>query len=134
MENKTTLNEEFITEGASKVKETDVKTVIEQSGSIMKKIGSYSTISHLVDDVKVLLAMLTAYWNQEYDKIPWWVISAVVFSMLYLINPFDLIPDFIPVIGVIDDALVIMLCLKLIEEELQGFKDWVSNNPPKQIK
>jgi len=126
MENKD-VNETFIQEGASKIKESDVKNVINQSGSIINKMSSYGSISHLIDDVKLLLSMIHAYWNEEYKEIPWWVISAITFTMLYLTNPFDLIPDFIPVIGVIDDALVIMLCLKLIEEELLTFKDWQEN-------
>ena len=39
----------------------------------------------------------------NYKKIPFGTIAAVVASLLYFVSPIDVIPDFIPVIGYIDD-------------------------------
>jgi uncharacterized membrane protein YkvA (DUF1232 family) len=38
-------------------------------------------------------------------KYRWWVILA---SLAYLVIPFDIVPDFIPVIGQIDDAITLL--------------------------
>ena len=39
-------------------------------------------------------------------KYRWWVVGA---SLVYLVSPIDLAPDFIPFIGLIDDTLIISL-------------------------
>jgi uncharacterized membrane protein YkvA (DUF1232 family) len=39
-------------------------------------------------------------------KYRWWVVGA---SLVYLVSPIDLAPDFIPFVGLIDDTLIISL-------------------------
>jgi uncharacterized membrane protein YkvA (DUF1232 family) len=39
-------------------------------------------------------------------KYRWWVVGA---SIVYLVSPIDLAPDFIPFVGLIDDTLIISL-------------------------
>jgi uncharacterized membrane protein YkvA (DUF1232 family) len=50
-------------------------------------------------------------------KYRWWVIGG---SLLYVLSPIDIAPDFIPFIGQIDDAIVITL---LATELAQLLKD-----------
>ena len=38
-------------------------------------------------------------------------------------NPFDLVPDMLPVIGQLDDVAVIGACLILVEQDLHKYKD-----------
>jgi uncharacterized membrane protein YkvA (DUF1232 family) len=39
-------------------------------------------------------------------KYRWWVVAV---SIVYLVSPIDLIPDFIPFAGLVDDTLIISL-------------------------
>jgi uncharacterized membrane protein YkvA (DUF1232 family) len=39
-------------------------------------------------------------------KYRWWVVAA---SLVYLVSPVDIAPDFIPFVGLIDDTLIISL-------------------------
>ena len=57
----------------------------------------------------------------------------VVLGALYLANPIDLIPDFIPVLGQLDDALVIALVIRYINKHLPDFK-WEGLNRGKDTK
>jgi len=50
-------------------------------------------------------------------KIPFRTIAAIVAGLLYVLNLLDLIPDFIPLVGQIDDAAVIAACLLMVRQE-----------------
>lgn len=51
---------------------------------------------------------------------PWYVKLLVTVGLLYLLSPIDLIPDFIPVLGQLDDALLIAGLLKLVRRYGSG--------------
>ena len=69
---------------------------------------------------QLLYLMLRDWWQDEYE-VPWRVVAAITACLLYILNPFDLIPDFIPVIGVIDDLFVVGLAIALIRSDLQRY-------------
>jgi uncharacterized membrane protein YkvA (DUF1232 family) len=47
-------------------------------------------------------------------RVPWWAKALLPALALYLAMPFDLIPDFIPVLGYIDDLFVVLLAATLL--------------------
>lgn len=47
---------------------------------------------------------------------PWYVKLLITAGLLYLLSPIDLIPDFIPVIGQLDDVILITGLLKLVRK------------------
>jgi len=69
---------------------------------------------------KLLYLMLRDWWNDEYE-LPWRVVAAITACLLYVLNPFDLIPDFIPVLGAIDDLFVVGLTIALIRADLRRY-------------
>jgi uncharacterized membrane protein YkvA (DUF1232 family) len=44
--------------------------------------------------------------------------------LLYVLNPFDLVPDALPLLGLLDDAAVVSACLSLVEQDLRDYRDW----------
>jgi uncharacterized membrane protein YkvA (DUF1232 family) len=58
-----------------------------------------------------IYALYKAYRD---PRVPWYVKIIILFLLGYFISPIDLIPDFIPVIGYIDDILIISLTIYLI--------------------
>ena len=57
---------------------------------------------------------LTVYFVARDPRTPIIVRGLAVFVAAYALSPIDLIPDFIPVIGLLDDLLLIPLGLALV--------------------
>lgn len=72
--------------------------------------------------------MIKDYYNRKYTTVPWYVISAIGGALLYVLSPIDLIPDFIPFVGYIDDAAVIAFCINRISAEVDKYKRWKGIN------
>ena len=47
----------------------------------------------------------------------------------YLLTPIDLIPDFIPVLGYLDDVAVVGFLMKRISGDLDRFREWERGRP-----
>jgi uncharacterized membrane protein YkvA (DUF1232 family) len=114
---------------AQRVTEQDVEKVLNKSEDIRRQFESEGPLGKFVEDFKLLMALVKDYWRGRYKEIPYWTIAAIVAALLYVLNPLDLIPDFIPGFGQIDDAAVVAACLLLVRQDLQKYKRWKIENP-----
>ncbi len=71
-----------------------------------KKISTLWTV--IRGDARLLLRA----WN--HPGSPVWLKPAVIGMVLYVISPIDLIPDAIPVLGVLDDLVLIPLAMRFV--------------------
>ena len=62
---------------------------------------------------------LTAHYCAFDRQTPIYVKAALVGAVVYLIVPDDLIPDSIPVLGVLDDAAVMAAAMKLFSNHIK---------------
>ncbi len=109
---------------AGKVTEADVVKVLEKEQAITRKFRKDGPLGKFMGDLRLFFDLLKSYWRKEYRKVPFWTIAAIVAALLYVLNPFDLVPDFIPFIGLVDDALVVSACLSMIKKDLIAFEEW----------
>ncbi len=56
----------------------------------------------------------------RHPQAPGWLKPAALALVAYLIWPVDLIPDFIPVLGVMDDIVLIPLAIRFLLGKLPG--------------
>lgn len=75
--------------------------------------------THLKQEIKALRIALAE------DLVPWHVKLLIVLTVAYALSPIDLIPDFIPVLGLLDDLILLPLfiyfILKLIPEDVMDY-------------
>ena len=114
---------------SQKVNREDIKKILDKTNEIFQKLGGDS-FQNLVGDIRLLISLLQDYRRGNYEGIPWSSIAAVIVSLLYLLNPFDIIPDMIPGIGLLDDAAMMGVCLSMINADFQRYKEWKQNQVP----
>lgn len=92
---------------------------------VFLKIGESSELFYKVQDSVIALARMLSSWVKgDYKNISTKSIIAVVAALIYFVNPLDLIPDFIPVIGQIDDIFVLGYLIKMLNKEIERFMAW----------
>ena len=55
-------------------------------------------------------------------------VAGIVFTLIYIISPIDLIPDYILGIGQIDDAAILGFCLYLLRKDVRKYKEWLKES------
>ncbi|WP_347157349.1 YkvA family protein [Pontibacter chitinilyticus] len=88
------------------------------------------------ENLQVLSRMIKAATSGEYKGIPTTTVVGGIAVIIYFIMPIDLIPDVIPVIGLLDDASLLAWFMASIKAELDKYKEWEQSQPvrePEQI-
>lgn len=98
----------------------DAREVLEGKGS--------GPLKDIADQIKLLLGMLNDYRIGSYRKVPVRTILSIAAAVLYLISPIDAIPDFIPVVGMLDDIFIINFVWKQLGKDLMDYKLWRLEN------
>jgi uncharacterized membrane protein YkvA (DUF1232 family) len=119
----------IVTKEAEHVTDQDIEKVLTKSEEIGRRFETGGPLGKFVDDFKLLIAIVKDYRRGKYRKIPFWTVAAIVGALLYVLNPLDLIPDFLPLVGQIDDAAVVAACLLMVRQDLHRYKKWKIANP-----
>jgi uncharacterized membrane protein YkvA (DUF1232 family) len=47
-------------------------------------------------------------------RTPWYAKAIVIFTLAYIISPIDIIPDFIPVLGLLDEVILVPVAINIV--------------------
>jgi uncharacterized membrane protein YkvA (DUF1232 family) len=100
----------------------DLESVVDGSETILEKAEKRGLAAHL-GDVTLMLQMLKDLKSGEYKGVPAFTMAAVVGALLYVLLTPDLVPDFLPGVGVIDDAAVLAACIALVQCDLVSYAE-----------
>ena len=88
-----------------------------------KNIVRFGLLARLFQNLKLLVPLIRDYWKGTYRDVSAKSIVIFVASVVYLISPIDLIPDYIIGLGQIDDAAILALSLYFMEKDLLKYKE-----------
>jgi hypothetical protein len=78
----------------------------------------------LLEKITTLSRMIKAYFSGEYRIIPWSSILKIIAVLIYFISPIDVIPDFLPIIGLTDDLALTVWLFSSLKEDFENFEAW----------
>lgn len=83
-----------------------------------------SKVSRMAINLRIMSRMVKAYAKGSYRELPWRSLTAIVAGLVYFLMPIDLLPDFIPFTGLLDDFTVIMLLSGAFRQDIEEFLVW----------
>lgn len=112
----------LIEENAKAIGETEIKDILGKTGKVIDKISG--PIRKVGKDIQLMIEMIRDFINGDYDETPTKTVLSLIGVLVYLLNPFDIIPDFIPVAGFLDDLLVVTTAIAMFKPDLDKYKLW----------
>jgi uncharacterized membrane protein YkvA (DUF1232 family) len=117
------INETFEDE-VVKVNDGDIEILMESQEEIEKKMAKSNSLGKYLEIGKIMFGMVKDIKRGAYKNVPWFTIATIVMALLYVLNPMDLVPDFIPGIGYLDDLAILSIGIGWIESDIHNYLDW----------
>lgn len=116
----------------------EAKTYVQKNEKLNKLLDrAVKKLRHLEEDneerdsffgnVKVLIRMIRAHLSGDYRAFTPRTLLIFAFALLYFVIPTDLMPDFIPALGLVDDISLIYYVVKNFAEDIEHFLEWEGN-------
>ena len=99
-----------------------VERLIGAASLLLQKRGR--RFAGLKTDLLALLRMMRAFVTGRYRQVPRRTLLAVLAGLVYFVNPLDLIPDTLPLVGFVDDVGVLAWVIHKVRQDLEAFLVW----------
>lgn len=121
--------EEELGKRAENMTREDIADVLGKEGkakTIVKKTGF---LSQYWNDIKTSFSLIRDWFSGAYDKVPARMIVSLAGALIYLVSPLDLIPDWVPMAGLVDDAAMLAFVFQLSKVDLNAYRQWKKRQP-----
>ncbi|MCC8083386.1 MAG: DUF1232 domain-containing protein [Clostridium sp.] len=98
-----------------------------------RKLEKVPYVGNKLANVPVLISLIRSYMRKEYDKVPYASLISIVAALLYFVLPIDLIPDFVPGVGYIDDVLILTTVCVMVQDDVDEYREWLTEHPKKAL-
>jgi uncharacterized membrane protein YkvA (DUF1232 family) len=92
--------------------------------AIEKANRNKGALKKLWSKLTALFRLVKAWGKGEYKDVSTKTIIWVIAAIIYFVNPFDVVPDFITGVGYLDDAAIILFVINTISDDLEKFLKW----------
>jgi len=90
----------------------------------IRKGMSSDALKDVWEQLQLVINVLRDWVTGEYKEIPKRSLIILIAALLYFVTPADLVPDFIPLSGYLDDVTVLSFAYSQITKDLDRYKAW----------
>ena len=101
-----------------------ITTLNEVADKLSDKKSKDNKFQQLFGVAQTLVRLVRQYISGEYRLVNTSTIVSGLAVLLYVLSPIDLVPDFIPVLGFLDDLSLVSWFVTKFQEEITRFKEW----------
>lgn len=98
--------------------------LVERALNICDRLSNIPRVGILFEDLPVACMMVGDYISGNYKDVPLASIVTITVAMAYIVSPINLVSNTIPVIGTIDDAVVILWALSAVHNDINSYAEW----------
>jgi uncharacterized membrane protein YkvA (DUF1232 family) len=96
----------------------------ETADKLASKDSKDNKFKQLFDVATTLVRLVRNYISGDYREVATGTIVSGFAVLLYVLSPIDLVPDFIPVLGFLDDLSLISWFLGKFQDEIAKYRTW----------
>lgn len=96
-----------------------IQDAIQKSGGL-----SGANISAFREQLGIVTRLLKAYAAGQYRELPWKTLIRVIAVLIYFVSPIDILPDFLPIVGLTDDIALMLWLFSGIKDDIEKFREW----------
>ena len=110
----------------SKINDEDAKPekVVQSKADTLNKVKNVSVLAGLLENIRTAYDMISDTLAGRYKGVSKATIALLAGGLAYLALPVDIVPDFIPVAGWMDDAAVLTWIFTRCADEFKKYKDF----------
>ena len=109
---------------------TRLKKLLTDAYTKASEKNEVGTLAHEAwETLQTMFRLIKASMSGEYTGVPGTTVAAAVAVLVYFLSPIDLIPDFIPVLGLLDDVALVAWFSTTLKGEMDKFHEWELTRP-----
>jgi uncharacterized membrane protein YkvA (DUF1232 family) len=109
---------------------TRMKSLLTDAYKKASEKNEVGTLAHEAwETLQTMFRLIKASISGEYTGVPGTTVAAAVAVLIYFLSPIDLIPDFIPVLGLLDDVALVAWFSTTLKGEMDKFEEWELTRP-----
>jgi len=97
-------------------------TLVRKKGRVSQTMKVVPESMHRVaNQTRLVLELIDDFRDGTYREVSWRSVALLTAGILYSVNPADVIPDTVPIIGQLDDLVLLAVVTRLVHSDLRKY-------------
>lgn len=102
-----------------------ISKALRKARKIFERLHNIPRFDNFSDNICNFCDLLSDYFEGKYKNLPLSTIVAVLAGVLYVVLPFDVLVDYIPVLGWLDDVTVMSFIAQAEQNDIKEYLSWL---------